>query len=183
MMISTWTTPMEGQLCRDRAAGLTTGSSLGPRPGERKVAPVDAVDARILAELQADSRLSQNEVSRRVNLSAPAVAERIRRLGDAGVIRGYAARIDPAAVGRPVQAFVQLDCYGSRCVLKDPAVLDWPEVLELHRITGDACSLLRIAVADMAEFQELIDRLARYGKPTSSLLLASPLAWKPVQPR
>jgi Lrp/AsnC family leucine-responsive transcriptional regulator len=143
---------------------------------------MDAVDWRILAELQADARLSQNELSRRVNLSAPSVAERVRRLSDAGVINGYSARVDPAALGRPVQAFVQLDCYGPRCILKDPAVLDWPEVLELHRVTGDGCSLLRVAVADIGQFQDLVDRLAAYGKPTSSLLLASPLAWKPVEP-
>ena len=142
---------------------------------------MDAVDWRILAQLQADSRLSQNEISRRVNLSAPAVAERIRRLTDAGVITGYTARIDPGALGRSVQAFVQLDCYGARCILKDPSLPDWPEVLELHRVTGDACSVLRIAVADMAQFQELIDRLARYGKPTSALLLSSPVPWKAMQ--
>jgi Lrp/AsnC family leucine-responsive transcriptional regulator len=143
---------------------------------------VDAVDWRILAVLQTDARLSQNEISRRVNLSAPAVAERIRRLLDRGIIEGYSARINPAALGRAVQAFVQLDCYGARCILKDPAVLDWPEVLELHRVTGDACSVLRVAVADMAQFQELIDRLASYGKPTSSLMLASPMPWKAVEP-
>jgi Lrp/AsnC family leucine-responsive transcriptional regulator len=143
---------------------------------------LDAVDWRILAVLQTDARLSQNEISRRVNLSAPAVAERIRRLLDRGIIEGYSARINPAALGRAVQAFVQLDCYGARCILKDPAVLDWPEVLELHRVTGDACSVLRVAVADMAQFQELIDRLASYGKPTSSLMLASPMPWKAVEP-
>jgi Lrp/AsnC family leucine-responsive transcriptional regulator len=143
---------------------------------------LDAVDWRILAELQADARLSQNELSRRVNLSAPSVAERVRRLTDAGVIIGYGARVDPAAIGRPVQAFVQLDCYGPRCILKDPSVLDWPEILQLHRVTGDGCSLLLVAVTDMGQFQDLIDRLAGYGKPSSSLLLASPLAWKPLEP-
>jgi Lrp/AsnC family leucine-responsive transcriptional regulator len=143
---------------------------------------VDAVDWRILAELQADARLSQNEISRRVNLSAPSVAERVRRMTDAGIISGYSARVTASALGRAVQAFVQLDCYGPRCILKDPSVEEWPEVLELHRVTGDGCSLLRVAVADMSQFQELIDRLAAYGKPTSSLLLASPLAWKPVTP-
>ncbi|MGI8667453.1 MAG: Lrp/AsnC family transcriptional regulator [Jatrophihabitans sp.] len=143
---------------------------------------MDNVDWRILAELQADARLSQNEISRRVNLSAPAVAERVRRLSDAGVLRGYAARVDPGSLGRPVQAFVQLDCYGPTCILKDLSVHDWPEVLEVHRVTGDACTVLRIAVADMAGFQEVIDRLARYGKPTSSLVLSSPLPWKPIAP-
>ena len=143
---------------------------------------MDNVDWRILAELQADARLSQNEISRRVNLSAPAVAERVRRLTDTGVVRGYSARVDPNALGRSVQAFVQLDCYGPKCILKDLSAHDWPEILEVHRVTGDTCSLLRIAVADMAGFQELIDRLARYGKPASSLVLSSPLPWKAVQP-
>ena len=146
------------------------------------MAGVDATDWAILAELQADARLSQNEISRRVKLSAPAVAERIRRLTDAGIVIGYAARVDPAALGRTVQAFVQLDCYGPTCILKDESVRDWPEILELHRVTGDACTVLRIAVFDMAGFQNVIDRLARYGKPTSSLLLASPVAWKPITP-
>lgn len=143
---------------------------------------MDAVDWRILAELQSDARLSQNEISRRVNLSAPAVAERVRRLADSGVVRGYAARVDPDALGRGVQAFVQLDCYGPKCILKDESVHGWPEVLEIHRVTGDACTVLRVAVTDMAGFQDLIDRLARYGKPTSSLVLSSPLPWKPVAP-
>ena len=143
---------------------------------------MDSVDWAILTELQRDARLSLNEVSRRVNLSPPAVAERVRRLTDRGVLTGYAARVDPTALGRGVQAFVQLDCYGPRCVLKDDAVRDWPEVLELHRVTGGACSVLRVAVADMAGFESLIDRLARYGKPTSSMLLASPVPWKPVLP-
>lgn len=143
---------------------------------------MDSVDWAILAELQRDARLSLNEVSRRVNLSPPAVAERVRRLTDRGVLTGYAARVDPAALGRNVQAFVQLDCYGPKCVLKDDSVRDWPEVLELHRVTGGACSLLRVAVADMAGFEGLIDRLASYGKPTSAMLLASPVPWKPVAP-
>jgi Lrp/AsnC family transcriptional regulator, leucine-responsive regulatory protein len=143
---------------------------------------VDAVDWRILDELQRDARLSQNEVSRRVNLSAPSVSERVRRMTDAGIITGYNARVEPSALGRAVQAFVQLDCYGPRCILKDGSVQTWPEILELHRVTGAGCSLLRVAVADMAQFQELIDRLAAYGRPTSSLLLASPLPWKPVTP-
>jgi Lrp/AsnC family leucine-responsive transcriptional regulator len=143
---------------------------------------MDSVDWRILAELQQDARLSQNELSRRINLSPPAVGERLRRLVDAGALLGYTARLDPVALGRAVQAFVQLDCYGAKCVLKDPSVHDWPEVLELHRVTGDACTLLRVAVASMADFEELIDRLARYGKPTSSLVLSSPLPWKALEP-
>lgn len=97
---------------------------------------MDAVDRRLLAELQADARLSYNELSRRVSLSAPAVAERVRRLEADGVITGYHAHVDLTRSGLPITALVQIQCYGPRCVLRDPEVPGWPEVLQLHRVTG-----------------------------------------------
>lgn len=143
---------------------------------------MDAVDRRLLAELQQDARLSFNELSRRVNLSSPAVAERVRRLEASGVLTGYHAAVDLLAAGRPVSALVQVQCYGPRCVLRDPAVADWPDVLQLHRVTGDACCVLMVAVASMAEFEALIDRLSAYGQPSSTMILSSPVQWRPVQP-
>ena len=72
--------------------------------------PLDQTDWRIIAELQRDGRLSYNQLARRVNLSSPAVAERVRRLEESGVITGYQARIDPARAGLPLTAFVQMRC-------------------------------------------------------------------------
>ncbi|MER6396421.1 MULTISPECIES: Lrp/AsnC family transcriptional regulator [unclassified Kitasatospora] len=141
---------------------------------------MDAVDRRLLAELQADARLSYNELSRRVSLSAPAVAERVRRLEAEGVISGYHAHVDPARAGLPITALVQLQCYGPRCVLRDPEVPRWPEVLQLHRVTGGACCVLLVAVPAMAAFEALIDRLGGYGQPASSMILSSPVPWRPV---
>ncbi|PYC68209.1 AsnC family transcriptional regulator [Streptomyces tateyamensis] len=143
---------------------------------------MDALDRRLLAELQADARLSYNELSRRVSLSAPAVAERVRRLEADGVIGGYHAHVDLARAGLPVTALVQVECYGHRCVLRDPQVAQWPEVLQLHRVTGGACCVLLVAVPGMAEFEVLIDRLAGYGQPSSSMVLSSPVPWRPVTP-
>ncbi|MFC9326731.1 Lrp/AsnC family transcriptional regulator [Kitasatospora sp. NPDC057015] len=141
---------------------------------------MDAVDRRLIAELQTDARLSYNELSRRVSLSAPAVAERVRRLETDGVISGYHAHIDLAKAGLPVTALVQIQCYGPRCLLRDPEVAGWPEVLQLHRVTGGACCVLLVAVPAMAQFEALIDRLAGYGQPASSMILSSPVPWRPV---
>jgi Lrp/AsnC family leucine-responsive transcriptional regulator len=143
---------------------------------------VDRVDWHILGELQADARLSFNELSRRVRLSPPAVAERVRRLQDSGVITGYHAAVDVALAGRPVQAVVVMDCYGPTCLLRDPEVAAWPEIRELYRVTGQGCSVLMVAVPTMPDFEELIDRLARYGRPSSSMVLSDLLPWKPVAP-
>ena len=143
---------------------------------------MDRVDQRILEELQADARLSFNELSRRVKLSSPAVAERVRRMEADGVITGYHAHVDPATVGRPVKAVVVMDCYGPTCVLRDPDVSSWPEVREFYRVTGQGCSVLVVAVPTMPDFEELIDRLARYGRPSSSMVLSDLVPWSPVTP-
>ena len=143
---------------------------------------VDRVDWHILTELQADARLSFNELSRRVKLSAPAVADRVRRLEDAGVVTGYHAHVDLERVGRPVRAVVVMDCYGPTCLLRDPDVARWPDVQQFFRVTGQGCSVLVVATVSMEAFEELIDRLASYGRPSSSMILADQLPWAPAQP-
>ncbi|WP_017612856.1 Lrp/AsnC family transcriptional regulator [Nocardiopsis salina] len=142
--------------------------------------PLDGVDRRILAELQGDGRLSFNELSRRVNLSAPAVAERVRRLTDRGVITGYHAHVDPAAAGLPVTALVRMECFGAHCLLRERSSLELSEILQVHRVTGDDCCVLLIAVRSMEHFEEVIDRLAEHGRPSSTMVLSSPVPWRPV---
>ncbi|WP_184583743.1 Lrp/AsnC family transcriptional regulator [Lipingzhangella halophila] len=141
---------------------------------------MESVDWRILEELQADGRLSFNELSRRVNLSAPAVAERVRRLQDRGVVTGYHAHVDPQAAGLSVTALVRMECFGAHCLLRDEAALQRPEILRLHRVTGDACCVLLIAVPTMAHFERIIDRLAEHGRPSSTMVLSSPVPWRAV---
>ena len=143
---------------------------------------MDRVDWRILAELQDDARLLFNELSRRVNLSAPAVADRVRQLQESGVITGYHAQVDPLRAGRPVRAIVRMHCYGPTCVLRDPAVPGWPEVRTMHRVTGDDCSALLVVVEDIPAFETLLDRLSIYGQSTSSMVLDDLLPWSPVLP-
>jgi Lrp/AsnC family leucine-responsive transcriptional regulator len=148
---------------------------------ERKVS-VDDMDWALLREFQDDARLSYSELSRRVHLSPPAVAERVRRMETAGVITGYHAHVDLAKVGRHVVALIRMSCYGPRCLLRDPEVLQWPEVLEIHRVTGDACSILKVVTSSMEEFEATIDRLAPYGQPSSTMVLSTPLRWRTLTP-
>ncbi|GAA0911335.1 Lrp/AsnC family transcriptional regulator [Nonomuraea longicatena] len=140
------------------------------------------MDWLLLRELQTEARLSFSELSRRVHLSPPAVAERVRKLEESGVIGGYRAHVDPRLVGRGVVALVTMSCYGPGCVLRNPEALRSADVLEVHRVTGGACCVLRVAVATMADFEELIDRLSAYGTPSSSMVLSSPVPWRPTLP-
>jgi Lrp/AsnC family leucine-responsive transcriptional regulator len=143
---------------------------------------MDAVDWHLLALLQEDARLSFNELSRRVNLSAPAVAERVRRMQESGVITGYHAHVDLAKAGRQATALMTMHCYGPTCLLREPAVRTWPEVLQLHRVSGDSCCVLVVSVATMGELEHFIDRLAAYGRPSTAMILSSPVTWRAVEP-
>ena len=118
---------------------------------------LDEIDWSLLQELQADGRLSYNELGRRVNLSSPAVAERVRRLEEAGVIAGYHARVDAEHAGFPVAAFVQMRCDQDRCLLKTSTASDYPEVVEVHKLSGDHCSMLKVRAGSMAHIGRPVD--------------------------
>ncbi len=125
--------------------------------------PLDATDWKILRELQKDGRLSYNELGRRVALSAPAVGERVRRLEDKGIITGYAAQVDPASVGLPIIAFIQLRCAPGKCLLNNSSAEAFPEVLEMHILSSQHCSQLKVAVASLKHLRALSERLEIYG--------------------
>jgi len=141
---------------------------------------MDETNWALLDELQRDARLTYSELSRRVHLSAPAVAERIRRMEEAGILAGYHAKVDPTRIGWAIHAIVRMPCHGTRCVLRDPAILEWPEVIAIDRVTGDSCSILRVVAATVAQFEDLIDRLAPFGRPESMMVLSTPLSSKPL---
>jgi Lrp/AsnC family leucine-responsive transcriptional regulator len=122
---------------------------------------LDFVDREILRVLLADGRMSQEAVAREVNLSRPAVHERIKRLEESGVIRGYRTLVDWAALGYPVTAFVwvrvsgKVDTTGGALMaLADEASF----VEECHRVTGEWCLLLKARLASPLALQDLIDR-------------------------
>lgn len=134
---------------------------------------LDQVDWQLLQALQEDGRLSYNELSRRVHLSAPAVAERVRRLESAGVITGYHARVDAAQAGLPLLAFIQLRCRAGSCLLKTGKAEDYPEITEVHKLSGEHCSLLKVRSTSLTQFESFLDRLGTHGEMRTHIVLST----------
>jgi Lrp/AsnC family transcriptional regulator, leucine-responsive regulatory protein len=142
---------------------------------------LDQTDWRILAALQNDGRLSFKQLGRRVNLSSPAVAERVRRLEEAGIITGYRATVDAATAGQPLSAFVQMRCTTGRCLLKTTRAEDFPEVVEIHKLSGSSCSMLRVRVTSMQHLEGLFERLGEHGEMNSHIVLSTEFEGRPVE--
>ncbi len=143
---------------------------------------LDAIDTKILAELQDNGRLPFAELGRRVGLSTPAVTERVRRLEDAAVIERYIAVVDPAKVGLPLRAFIKITVPGDRLPHFNGLAQRVPEVRECHRVTGTESYILQVAVRDLPHLEAVIDSLTPYVATNTSLVLASPVPWNPVVP-
>src|SRR5579872_3213776 len=144
---------------------------------------LDGTDWRLLHELQGSARLTYAELGRRVGLTQPAVAERVRRLEEAGVITGYHAETDPRALGRPLLAFVRVTfARAERSAALGAAVQEWPEVIECHRITGENCYIMKIALTSVEHLEAFINRVTQYGQPITSLVLSSPVSRRTLGP-
>ena len=142
-------------------------------PANRK--EIDGTGRRLLAELQGNARLTLAELGRRVDLSPPAVAERLARLEDDGVIAGYRAELDPRALGYALTAIIRIR--PSPRELRKVAQLaqQTPEVVECHRITGEDCLIFKLHLRDVEHLEEAIDRFVPYGQTTTSIVQSSPV--------
>lgn len=126
-------------------------------------AGLDRVDRRILELLREDGRMSHAAIAKEVGLSGPAVHERVRKLEQRGVISGYTAVLDPAVLERPHVAFIQVTLRdGEEFAIDDPIVAricDEPDVLELHRIAGEDCYLVKVRTATNRDLERLLRRI------------------------
>ena len=136
---------------------------------------LDAKGWQILRELQNEGRLSFAELGRRVGLSTPAAAERVKNLEASGIISGYRAEIDLDKVGLPILAVVRMSAVGDVLTRITAAVRDMPEILECHRATGADSFIMKVAVASVEHLEALIDRLTPFGSTSTSIVLSSPV--------
>lgn len=134
---------------------------------------LDETGCAILTALQENARLPMSELGRQVGLSAPAVAERVRRMEDAGIIRGYRAEVDPAALGLTLLAYIRITV---RFGLYDDftrQLRQMPEVLSADRVTGEDCYVIKVAVRDVAHLEGTINAMKGAGEPVTSVILSS----------
>jgi Lrp/AsnC family leucine-responsive transcriptional regulator len=133
----------------------------------------DETNGRILELLVADGRLTFSEIARRVHLSTPAVISRVRRLEDAGVIRGYRADVDPEALGLPITIFVFLTSTRAMEQRLQRDLEELPEVTACHLVSGDISFILRASVESVEHMTEFLERLGRYGEVVTGVVLES----------
>ncbi|WCB92512.1 HTH-type transcriptional regulator LrpC [Baekduia alba] len=144
-------------------------------PANGRLNGLDDVDRDLLVQLQDDARLSLAELGRRVGLSSPAVAERVRRLTDEGVIRGFSADVDPRALGYALSAIVRIRPAPRQIAKVADLARSTPEVVECHRITGEDCFFMKVHVRDVEHLEAVIDRFTVFGQTTTSVMQTSPV--------
>ena len=137
---------------------------------------MDRFDRKILAALHENARVSFAELARRVNLSAPAVADRVAKLEQTGVITGYRAQIDPGRVGLPISCLIELTVKHLEYYLVIEQIRNTPEVIECASITGTSGLMIKVAVDTMASLQALIARLMQFGDTKTSIIIDMPVA-------
>src|SRR5260221_928018 len=142
---------------------------------------LDETGWQLLHELQQHARLSFSELGQRVGLSSPAVAERVRKMEDAGIITGYHAEVNPAKLGFPVMAIIRMTSLaragkyaGASSKQVNTLVNQFPEVIESYRATGSDITLMKVIATSVEHLDDVIERLAELGQTTTSIVLSPP---------
>ncbi|GCF11480.1 Lrp/AsnC family transcriptional regulator [Dictyobacter arantiisoli] len=136
---------------------------------------LDETGWHLLAEVQDNARLSFSELGQRVGLSSPAVAERLRKMEEVGIITGYHAEVNTVALGLPVIAVIRLSSIPGQNVSRATAAVTMiPAVVECYRVTGGDSIIFTVVAANVDHLEKIIDEVTEYGTPTTSLVLSNP---------
>lgn len=141
---------------------------------------LDPTNRRLLRELHGDPRITMSALARKVDMSSPAVTERVQRLQDAGVITGFRMDVDPAALGLPVTAFVRIRPSPGQLGKIAELALSLSQVSECHRITGEDCFLIKVHVPAVTDLDTVLDQFLLYGQTTTSIVQSTPVPARPL---
>ena len=139
-------------------------------------ADLDAADLKILRLLETDARTSTAELARAVGLSAPSVAERIRKLQESGVIEAYTVRINPEALGLKLSAWLRIRPVPGQLAAVAEIIRNLPEIAQCDRVTGEDCFIALAHVGSVAELERVIDRIIPFAMTNTAIIQSSPVA-------
>ncbi|MFC7945299.1 Lrp/AsnC family transcriptional regulator [Microbacterium oxydans] len=145
-----------------------------------KIVELDSVNRRLLHLLDRNARMSTAQLARSVNMSAPAVRERIQALESAGVIRGYRLDLDPEAFGLTMSAWVRVRPSPGELGNTARLLQRMPEVMEAHRVTGEDCFIVRIIAPTIQGLEALLDQLLVHGTTNSAIVVSTVVAPRSV---
>lgn len=137
---------------------------------------LDAVDLRILRLLAEDARTSVADIARAVRMSPPSVSERIRRLQENGIIEGYTIRINPAAFGLPLSAWLRIRPVPGELARVTEIIKAIPEIVSCDRVTGEDCFIAKVNVRSVADLETVIDRIIPHAMTNTAVVQSSPVA-------
>ena len=141
---------------------------------------MDATDFKIIELLQEDGRISMKDLGKIVGLTSPAVSERVKRLEESGVIKGYKAIVNPDKLGRVIKSFINISLPSENYQSFIDYVKRDNRIVECHHITGDDCLLLKVIVPDMYALEQVIDKIKQVGRTKSSVILSTIIEGKSI---
>ena len=137
---------------------------------------MDEIDRRLLEALQCDARLTRSELGKRVGLSPSAVADRVRRLEESGAILGYRAELNARSLGYEMAAIVRVRPVMGQLKKIAEVAAENAEVIECQRVTGEDCYVMSIVFRSIDDLEALVDRFTPFGRTTTSIVNATPVA-------
>jgi Lrp/AsnC family transcriptional regulator, leucine-responsive regulatory protein len=139
-------------------------------------ATLDDIDRVLLAALAEDSRSPVSELARRVGLSAPSTAERLRRLDAQGVIERFTVQIDPRALGYTLQAIVRVKPLPGQLHLVEDVIRRIPEFVECDKVTGDDCFICRLYLHSIGQLDEILSKVTERAETSTAIVKSTPVA-------
>jgi len=136
---------------------------------------LDQIGRKILAVLQKNARTPLSRIGDKVGLSAPAVAERVKKLEEAGIIKGYHARIDPLAFGQSIAAFIHLTTDAKNYPAVKSMAREVTQIDACHHISGEASFILHVCTSNLVELESVVGKLSPYGQTQTFIVLSSPV--------
>lgn len=140
---------------------------------------MDHTDFKILEELQANGRITMTELGKKVALTAPAAAERVRKLEEKGILQHYSVSINADKVNKPISAYILFDT--DKCEHFVEFCKSYPDVIECNRLAGQYSYIVKVITSNVGQIEDFINSTMKFGKSTTLMVLSSPIPTRPIR--